>query len=67
MEQRRKSPQYAADLLSMQEVMGRAMRRAITRHKRLGESVAAWQDDEVVVLSAQAIPTSGKLGKRGVT
>jgi len=38
------------------QAMRGAVRAALARHKRLGESVAVWQDGQVVVLSADEIP-----------
>lgn len=36
------------------------IRNAMTRHKKLGESVAVWQDGHVVTLSAENIPTQSE-------
>jgi hypothetical protein len=33
-----------------------AIAKAIERHRKLGESIAVWQDGKVVVLSADQIP-----------
>jgi hypothetical protein len=33
-----------------------AIAQAIERHRKLGESIAVWQDGEVVVLTADQIP-----------
>ena len=45
------------DIAEIQVLMGKAIRQALTRHKKLGESVAVWQDGRVVTLSAEDIPT----------
>ncbi len=34
----------------------KAINKAIERHKKLGESIAIWEKDQVVVLSADQIP-----------
>ena len=39
----------------IQKVMGRAIRQAVLRHKKLGESIAVWQGGRVVTLSAEEI------------
>ncbi len=44
------------DLPKMQKLIGKAVWEAVIRHKKLGESVAVWQDGRVVVLSAEDIP-----------
>ena len=41
----------------MKKVIEKAISKALTRHKKLGESVAVWQDGRVVILSAEDIPT----------
>jgi hypothetical protein len=33
-----------------------AIAQAIERHRKLGESIAVWRDDEVVILTADQIP-----------
>lgn len=33
-----------------------AIAQAIERHRRLGKSIAVWQDNKVVVLTAEQIP-----------
>ena len=33
-----------------------AMKKAIERHRRLGESISIWQDGQVVTLTADQIP-----------
>ncbi len=45
------------NLPEMQKVIENAIWNALTRHKKLGESVAVWQDGHVVVLPAEDIPT----------
>ena len=40
----------------VEATLRRAVREALTRHKRLGQSIAVWQDGRVVELSADDIP-----------
>jgi len=47
------------DLDSDEEVgyaLGAAVRNALREHKRLGQSVAVWQDGKVVTLAPEDIP-----------
>jgi len=46
------------ELLSQKIDQGvkKAINSAIEKHKKLGESIAIWQDDQVVILSADQIP-----------
>lgn len=34
-----------------------AIKKAIERHRRLGESISIWQDGQVVTLTAEEIPS----------
>lgn len=34
-----------------------AIAQALERHRKLGEAIAIWRDDQVVVLPADQIPT----------
>lgn len=46
------------DIASILEAMRQAVReRALQRHKRLGNPIAAWRDGRVVWLSPDEIPT----------
>ena len=36
--------------------IGEAIAKALDRHRRLGESIAVWQDGKVVILTADQIP-----------
>jgi transcriptional antiterminator Rof (Rho-off) len=36
-----------------------AVAQALERHRKLGESIAVWRDDQVVTLSADQIPAIG--------
>jgi len=47
-----------SELLSTKINQGveKAINKAIERHKKLGESIAIWENDQVVVLSADQIP-----------
>jgi len=38
-----------------------AIAQALERHRKLGESIAVWQDGKVVVLSADQIPLPQEL------
>lgn len=40
----------------IEEVFRHAVREAMLRHKKLGQSVAVWRDGKVVILSAEEIP-----------
>jgi 20S proteasome alpha/beta subunit len=42
------------------EVAKSAIAQAIERHRKLGESIAIWQEGKVVILSADQIPTMQK-------
>ncbi len=39
------------------EIAKSAITQAIERHRKLGESIAVWQEGKVVVLRADQIPT----------
>jgi 20S proteasome alpha/beta subunit len=39
------------------EVAKSAIAQAIERHRKLGESIAVWQEGKVVILRADQIPT----------
>jgi hypothetical protein len=41
---------------AIDEALKRAVREALIRHKKLGESVAVWQDGKAVVLPPEEIP-----------
>ena len=38
------------------QALQRAVREALIRHKKLGESVAVWQDGKAVILPPEEIP-----------
>jgi hypothetical protein len=40
----------------VEKILRRAVRQALWRHKRLGQSVAAWQDGKVVIIPPEEIP-----------
>lgn len=40
----------------IEEIFRQAVREALLRHKKLGQSVAVWRDGKVVILSAEEIP-----------
>ncbi len=44
------------DIEAILKAMTEAVREAVWRHKRLGDSVAIWRDGRVVWLSADEIP-----------
>jgi hypothetical protein len=39
----------------IEEVFRRAVRKALWRHKRLGQSIAVWQDGKVVIIPPEQI------------
>lgn len=43
------------DSSEVQVLMNKAVRQAVLRHKKLGESTVVWQDGRVVILSAEEI------------
>ena len=44
------------DERAIERALQRAVREALVRHKKLGESVAMWQDGRAVVLPPESIP-----------
>jgi hypothetical protein len=48
--------QYESKNESIKAGVKEAIAQAIERHRRLGESIAVWKDDKVVILSAEEIP-----------
>ena len=44
-----------ADSHTAEAVMRRAVREALLRHKRLGESIAVWSDGQVVIVPPEEI------------
>jgi predicted ABC-type ATPase len=46
----------------IKSVLAKAIAQALERHKRLGESVAVWQDGKVVILEPKDIPEGNDLG-----
>jgi hypothetical protein len=38
------------------EGIQKAIREAVEKHRKLGESIAVWQDGEVVILPPEKIP-----------
>ena len=40
----------------VEQAMQRAVREALIRHKKLGESVAVWRDGKAVILPPEEIP-----------
>jgi hypothetical protein len=40
----------------IEQAAQRAVREALIRHKKLGESVAVWQNGKAVILSPEEIP-----------
>ena len=41
---------------AIDEALKRAVREALIRHKKLGESVAVWRDGKAVILPPEEIP-----------
>jgi 20S proteasome alpha/beta subunit len=48
---------HVASYEKITEVAKSAIAQAIERHRKLGESIAVWQEGKVVILSADQIPT----------
>ncbi|MEK7832132.1 MAG: hypothetical protein AAB401_13650 [Acidobacteriota bacterium] len=46
----------------VEAILHHAVREALLRHKKLGQSVAVWRDGEVVILSAEEIPVEDENG-----
>lgn len=46
----------AASYETLTELAKSAVAQALERHRRLGESIAAWQDGKAVILEADQIP-----------
>ncbi|HZS09263.1 MAG TPA: hypothetical protein VFD58_30800 [Blastocatellia bacterium] len=40
----------------IEEIFRQAVRNALWKHKRLGQSVAAWRDGKVVIIPPEEIP-----------
>ncbi len=40
----------------VEQAMQRGVREALIRHKKLGESIAVWQDGKAVILPPEEIP-----------
>ena len=45
-----------ADGPAIERAMALAVREAVLRHKRLGESIVVWRDGQVVVVPPEEIP-----------
>lgn len=45
------------DGTEIDEAMQRAVREALLRHKKLGNSIAVWRDGKVVIVPPEEIPT----------
>jgi len=43
----------------VEQAMKEAVRQAMVRHKRLGESIAVWRGGEVVIVPPEEIPEDG--------
>jgi len=48
--------QFLADGAAVDRAMREAVRQALVRHKRLGESIIVWRDGKVVELPPEEIP-----------
>jgi hypothetical protein len=48
-----------ADSKQMERIFREAVREAVLRHKRLGESIAEWRDGRVVIVPPDEIPEDG--------
>ena len=49
-----------ADSAAIQRAMESAVREAVLRHKRLGQSIFAWRDGRVVEIPPEEIPDDGE-------
>lgn len=49
-----------ADSMAMHQAMKSAVREAMLRHKRLGQSIAVWRDGQVVEIPPEEIPDDGE-------
>jgi hypothetical protein len=47
--------QVLADGKLIEEIFRRAVRRALLEHKRAGNTIAAWEDGQVVLIPAERI------------
>lgn len=45
-----------ADSATQERAVQQAVREAISRHKKLGESIAVWRDGRVVIIPPEEIP-----------
>ena len=55
-EQRNRSiGEILADGTTINEALKRGVREALRRHKRLGESIAVWEDGKVVTIPSEQI------------
>ena len=45
----------------VEQVLQRAVREALLFHKRIGNPIAVWQDDKVVILQPDEIPVEDPL------
>jgi hypothetical protein len=53
-----------ADGKGTERVVRKAVRAALLRHKRLGESIAVWRDGQVVHVPPEEIPENGEIDPR---
>jgi hypothetical protein len=44
------------DAAEIDEALRRAVREALLRHKKLGNSIAVWRDGKVVIVPPEEIP-----------
>jgi hypothetical protein len=49
-----------ADSAAIQRAMESAVREAVLRHKRLGQSIFVWRDGRVVEIPPEEIPEDGE-------
>lgn len=49
-----------ADGPAMERALSEAVREAVLRHKRLGESIVVWRDGRVLEIAPEDIPEDGE-------
>jgi hypothetical protein len=55
-----KSVERFRDEQAVGHALQKAVDKALERHKRLGESVAVWQNGKVVILTPEELPDVGR-------
>jgi isoaspartyl peptidase/L-asparaginase-like protein (Ntn-hydrolase superfamily) len=55
-QERRTIEELFRDGTEIDEALRRAVREALSRHKKLGNSIAVWRDGKVVIVPPEEIP-----------